>query len=55
MAADEDVLDCDLLLPRSAEDMAGMLDDAARVEIATAALAQEKDKAIRTLLAAAAK
>ena len=35
MAADEDVLDCDLLLPRSAEDMAGMLDDAARVEIAT--------------------
>ena len=34
MGADEDVIDCDLLLERSAEDMAGMLSDADRELIA---------------------
>jgi radical SAM-linked protein len=40
MAADEDVLDCDLLLERSAEDMAGLLDGATRQVIADELLAR---------------
>ncbi|MCA9700504.1 MAG: TIGR03936 family radical SAM-associated protein, partial [Myxococcales bacterium] len=38
MGADEEVLDCDLLLERSAQDMADLLDEAARQAIADALL-----------------
>ncbi|MCA9701377.1 MAG: TIGR03936 family radical SAM-associated protein, partial [Myxococcales bacterium] len=45
MGADEEVVDCDLLLPRSAEDMAGMLDDETREAIAAALLETLQPKA----------
>lgn len=38
--ADEEVVDCDLLIPRAAEAMAGLLDDAERETIATELLAR---------------
>jgi radical SAM-linked protein len=43
MGADEEVLDCDLLLDRSAEDMAGLLDDDERQAMADALLERLRD------------
>jgi radical SAM family uncharacterized protein/radical SAM-linked protein len=43
MGADEEVIDCDLLLERSAEDMAGLLDDAERQAMADALLERLRD------------
>ncbi|WP_181198146.1 TIGR03960 family B12-binding radical SAM protein [Enhygromyxa salina] len=45
MGADEEVLDCDLLLERSAEDMAGLLDAAARQTIADELLERLREAA----------